>query len=363
MMKQADALMASGVAEGVFPGGVLLVSKDSKQLFCKAYGQTDIFSKIPMSRETIFDLASLTKPLATTLAVMKLIKREKLFLEQNVSSILPEFGANSKNEITIRNLLFHNSGLPDYREYYKALRKLPEKKRITALRGYLVKEPLLYPIGKKTLYSDLGFMILGWIVETAAGRSLDRFTEEEIYAPLKLGSGSPERLFFVDLKQPEIEEAVFAATEVCPWRRILLKGEVHDDNAYMMGGVAGHAGLFGSAGAVFKLLSFIVDVFHGRAVDSDIFDKHLMRKFLRKDEYSGRTSGFDTPSLTGSSSGRFFSKKSVGHLGFTGTSFWIDLERSVIVILLTNRVHPSRQNNKIKVFRPKLHDSVMKNFL
>jgi len=362
-MKQADALMSSGVAKGVFPGGVLLISKERKQLFCKAYGQSDIFFKMPMTRETIFDLASLTKPLATTLAVMKLIEQKKIFLEQSVASILPGFGANGKNKIMIRNLLFHNSGLPDYREYYKDLRKLSKNKRRAALRGYLLKEPLLYPVGKKTLYSDLGFMILGWIVETAAGRSLDRFTEEEIYAPLKLGAGSLERLFFVDLKQPEIEKDIFAATEVCPWRKILLKGAVHDDNAYVTGGVAGHAGLFGNAGAVFKLLSFIVDLFHGRAVDPYIFDRNLMRQFLRKDEYSGRASGFDTPSLTGSSSGRFFSKKSVGHLGFTGTSFWIDLERSVIIILLTNRVHPSRQNNKIKVFRPKLHDSVMKNFL
>ena len=363
MMSQADTFMARGVAEGVFPGGVLLVSKDGKQLFCKAYGCADIFSKTPMTRETIFDLASLTKPLATTLAVMRLIKRKKIVLDQNVASILPGFGDNDKKAITIRNLLYHNSGLPDYREYYKDLRRLPENRRAAALRAYLVKEPLLYPAGKKTLYSDLGFMILGWIVENVSGKRLDRFTAEEIYVPLKLGNGSAESLFFVSLEFAGPENDNFAATEVCPWRKILLKGAVHDDNAYALGGVAGHAGLFGSARAVFKLLSFIVDIFHGRVVDPDLFDRNLMREFLRRDEHAGRALGFDTPSLEGSGSGRFFSEKSVGHLGFTGVSFWMDPERSVIIILLTNRVHPSRQNNKIKAFRPELHDAVMKKIL
>jgi len=363
MMDQADTLMARGVAEGVFPGGVLLVSKESKQLFCKAYGCADIFSKTPMTKETIFDLASLTKPLATTLAVMKLVEREKLFLDQSVASILPGFGDNDKKEITIRNLLYHNSGLPDYREYYKDLCKLPENRRAAALRAYLVKEPLLYPAGKKILYSDLGFMILGLIVENVSGRRLDRFTTEEIYAPLKLGNGSAESLFFVDLKMLGLDNDIFAATEVCPWRKILLKGAVHDDNAYALGGIAGHAGLFGSAGAVFKLLSFIMDIVHGHLVVPDLFDRNLMSEFLRRDDHAGRALGFDTPSPEGSGSGRFFSEKSVGHLGFTGTSFWMDPERSVIIILLTNRVHPSRQNNKIKAFRPELHDAVMEKIL
>lgn len=358
-MEHADSVMARGVAEEVFPGGVLLVAKESRQLFCKAYGYADLFSKTPMTKETIFDLASLTKPLATTLAVMRLIQQQKLELSQRIISILPGFEDNGKNKITIRNLLYHNSGYPAYREYFKSLCKLPVNKRSAALRGYLIEESLLYPAGRKTLYSDLGFMILEWIVEQVSEKRLDRFLAEDIYEPLELCAGSSNELFFVDFKQPVIKNDIFAATEVCPWRKTLLKAVVHDDNAWVLGGVAGHAGLFGSAEAVFKLLTFISDIFHGRSDAADLFNRDLMREFLRNDEHSGRALGFDTPSVSGSSSGHFFSKKSFGHLGFTGVSFWVDLERSIIIILLTNRVHPSRYNYKIKKFRPKLHDVIM----
>ncbi len=362
MMDQADELMAVGVERGVFPGGVLLVAAEGVTLFCKAYGWADIFSKIPMRRGTIFDLASLTKPLATTLAVMRLIERKELSLEQRVASILPGFGDKERKEITIRNLLCHNSGLPDYREYYKELRRLPESSRSAALKAYLVKEPLLYPAGKKTVYSDLGFMVLGWVVENVSGKRLDRFTAEEIYEPLRLGCGSADSLFFVELCVEGYEKESFAATEVCPWRKVLLKGAVHDDNAYVLGGVSGHAGLFGGVRAVYKLLSFLLGVFQGGLAGPSLFSRGLVRTFFTRDDNAGRALGFDTPSVEDSSSGRFFSRQSIGHLGFTGVSFWMDPERSMIVILLTNRVHPSRNNDKLKSFRPVLHDAVMKNF-
>ena len=154
----------------------------------------------------------------------------------------------------------------------------------------------------------------------------------------------------------------FAATERCPWRNILLDGVVHDDNAYVVGGIEGHAGLFGTADSVYILLSALLSVFHGRS-STGVFVKELVHTFFERQENSDKTLGFDTPSLVNDSCGRYFSKKSVGHLGFTGTSFWIDLERCVIVILLTNRVHPSRENTKIRTFRPKLHDMIMQEIL
>ncbi len=353
-MELVDKLMKQAISENIFPGGVLLVFREDSIIFFKAYGYANIFSKRRMTKDTIFDLASLTKPLATTLAVMKLMQQQKLDLEQDIGSVLPQLHGTGKGKIKISHLLYHNSGLPDYRPYFSKLRNLPLYSRINVLRNLLVKEPLLHPTGQKVLYSDIGFMILRWVVESISGRRLDQYVYEEIYNPLKI-----ENLFFVDLNL-ERPDGKFAATEFCPWRNILLEGAVHDDNAYVMGGIEGHAGLFGTASDANILLSELLSVFYGSS-QNHLFQKDLVNKFFQRREDSGRALGFDTPSLLDSSCGSYFSKKSIGHLGFTGTSFWMDLESSVIVILLTNRIHPSRSNEKIKSFRPKLHDAVFKN--
>ena len=353
-MKRVDRLMKDAIVNRVFPGGVLVVSLDSNIVFYAAYGYANIFSGRPMSPDTIFDLASLTKPLATTLAVMKLVSQQKLELDQHLGSILLQFKNTDKGQIKIEHLLYHNSGLPDYRPYYKSLCKLEPNLRKDALRDFLVKEPLINPVGKQVLYSDLGFIILCWVIEQVSRERLDRFVTKEIYSPLGL-----ENLFFVDLDSKSRKEK-FAATERCPWRNIILDGAVHDDNAYVVGGIEGHAGLFGTADDLYRLLSLLLSVFHGRST-SHLFKKELLQTFFKREDSTGRALGFETPILTESSCGRYFSRESVGHLGFTGTSFWMDLERSVIVILLTNRIHPSRDNKKIKAFRPKLHDTVMEN--
>ncbi len=353
-MEPVNNLMKEALSNNIFPGGVLLVSTDDTVVFSEAYGYADILSQRLITRDTVFDLASLTKPLATTLAVMRLVQKAELGLKQNIGSILPRFKSTEKGQINIEHLLYHNSGLSDYRPYYKSLSKFEPNNRRDALRELLVEEPLIKPVGKQVLYSDIGFMILSWVIEKVSGNRLDRFVTEEIYSPLGL-----ENLFFVDVESKP-RKARFAATEFCTWRNVLLNGVVHDENAYVVGGVEGHAGLFGTADDVYRLLSVLLSVFHGRSEDH-IFEKELLQTFFKPRVDTGRGLGFDTPSLTGSSCGLYFSKKSVGHLGFTGTSFWMDLDRNVIVILLTNRVHPSRDNNKIKAFRPKLHDMVMDN--
>ena len=354
-MKHVNRLMKDAVANHVFPGGVLLVSLDRHIVFFEAYGDANLFSGRKMTKQTVFDLASLTKPLATTLAAMELIQQSRLTLKENLGSILPLFKNTDKEKIRVENLLYHNSGFPDYRPYYEAVKKIEPGKRKNALREFLIKEPLIHPIGHQVVYSDLGFMVLCWVIEEVAGIRLDRFVTEIIYRPLGL-----KKMFFlpVDKKQPVAE---FAATEKCPWRGILLEGVVHDDNAYSVGGIEGHAGLFGTAGDVFYLLSELMAVYRG-SVSTGIFDIDLTRRFLSLNEQNGRALGFDTPSPKGSSCGRYFSKRTLGHLGFTGTSFWMDLDRAIVVILLTNRIHPSRDNNRIKAFRPKLHDAVMENF-
>jgi len=355
-MRQVDSLMHQGLSDKVFPGAVLLISRKDSILFIKAYGYANIFTKRLMAEDTIFDLASLTKPLATTLAIMNLVEWSKLDLDQNLGSILPKFNKTEKEQIKIKHLLSHTSGLPDYRPYYKELVKLSMDARKDALMDLIAKEPLVDHIGNKELYSDLGFMILRHVVEHVSGKQFGRFVEEAVFTPLLPDAG--RGFFFVDTDlhlQPER----CAATEFCPWRNILLEGVVHDENAYVMGGVDGHAGLFGTAGCVHRLLSELLFVYHGWS-STHIFKKDLLKIFFKRQDNTEKALGFDTPSLQNSSSGDFFSKKSVGHLGFTGTSFWMDLEQSVIVILLTNRIHPSRDNTKIKAFRPKIHNTIMK---
>ncbi len=352
-MKHVRQLMQQAVSDKVFPGAVLLASKEGRIVFHGAFGFRDLLTRPAMTTETIFDLASLTKPLATTLAVMILVQQRKLELTQNIGDTLPAFKKDQKAAIKIENLLYHNSGLADYRPFYKEIEHLPSENRIKALRQLLVNEPLIHPPGSRVVYSDIGFMILEWLVEEICGQRLDHFVSEMIYKPLGL-----ENLFFVDLSaiQPQ---GVFAATEQCPWRQHMLAGQVHDENAYVVGGIQGHAGLFGTACDVHRLLLQLLTAYHGKQ-SINLFQTKQVRLFFRRLAGSDKALGFDTPSPLNSGSGKFFSPNSVGHLGFTGTSFWMDLDRSIIIILLTNRVHPRRDNEAIKAFRPKLHDEVMR---
>ena len=348
-MRKIDDLMTRAISRKVFPGAVLLASVGGDIRFFKAFGVADIFSRRPVSNFTFFDLASLTKPLATTLGIMALIKKEGFDIDQDIRFILPGFKISG---ITSRNLLAHTSGLPAWRPYYFKLGKMPRSKRKEALVGLILDESLSQKPDKGVLYSDIGFMILSRVIEIVSGKRLDRFLHETVYAPLEI-----DGLFFVDVhSKPAVKN--FAATEICPWRKTMLEGVVHDDNAYASGGIEGHSGLFGNAEKVHKLLWEILSVFSGRK-KSVVFEKKRLQIFFERERRGGRALGFDMPSQTGASCGKYFSKKSVGHLGFTGTSFWMDLEREAIAILLTNRVHPFRENEKIKRFRPVIHDAVM----
>jgi CubicO group peptidase (beta-lactamase class C family) len=354
-------LMRQGVAEGVFPGGVLLVSRNGIIEFLRPYGVRNSFTRTSVTAQTVFDLASLTKPLATTPAVMALIRSGHLNLDQCIGGLLSDFNKTDKSCISIRQLLDHTSGLPNYYPYYADIGELPAGERREAMRAAVCQTRLTRPVGQEEVYSDLGFMILGWVVEAVSGKRLDRFVAEDVYEPLGLNTEGEWGLGFVDLATP-VPFTDVAATEVCPWRQSLLEGVVHDDNAYIMGGIAGHAGLFGNAQSVHEMVSVFWTA-HKAQKQEGLFPTDLVRTFLQPGKEGGRPLGFDAPAREGSSSGRFFSTATVGHLGFTGTSFWLDLERSIIVVLLTNRVHPHRNNDKIKGFRPQIHDAVMVSLL
>jgi CubicO group peptidase (beta-lactamase class C family) len=318
-----------------------------------------------MRLSTIFDLASLTKPLATTLGLMLLVKENKLQLDDQVTQFVPSL-ANTPTKI--RHLLNHTSGLPAWKPYYEDVIHCATKGKTVfvgsrAAKNYILKQvhqeaPLSEP-GTQALYSDLGFMVLGEIIETISGTNLDVFFHDRILQRLKLRSTT-----FIDLtpcptSQSQFKEDEIAPTELCPWRKKVLCGEVHDDNAFAMGGVAGHAGLFSSARGIHTIVAKLDRCLQG--CDS-FLSQRLVEEFFTKDDSVPRSThalGWDTPALEKSSSGRHFSRRSVGHLGFTGTSLWWDLEKNCHVILLTNRVHPNRNNEKIKRFRPKIHDLIM----
>ena len=349
------------ILQGVFPGAVLLCSVNQKIVFHESYGMADIFKKRKMRKDSIFDLASLTKPLATTLALSKLIERDQVFLDQKIGSILNEFAISEKADITIDMLLRHTSGFPAHREYYKTIIKINENPR-QYLRHLLVHEALESKIDTCQVYSDLGFMVLSWIIEEISCRRLDRFVSQQIYSPLGI-----DDLFFINLdlidhtlKNKKYQQQI-VATQQCPWRKKLLTGEVDDDNAWAVGGIEGHAGLFGNAVSIYKLCCEILNALENKP--TKVLAPDVIKAFVQKKNQHDMVAGFDTPSKENSSSGQFFSSSSIGHLGFTGTSFWIDPEISLIIIFLTNRVHPLRFNEGIKNFRPQIQDLIYSELL
>lgn len=358
------------VRRGAFPGAVLLVGREAEVIYHRAFGTRDTESgtDTPMHPDTIFDLSSLTKPLATAAAFLLMLADRRVRLDDRVTRFFPDFGVHGKTHVEFRHLLTHSSGLPGWYPYHRDVVNLEKRGRLNfavsaGARHYVYEQvhrsPMAYPTGSRSLYSDLGFMVLGEFVEEVSGVGLDRFCQERLFKPLGLRCTSFIDLRTMRLRKLEPVSEMIAPTERCPWRKKVLCGEVHDDNAYVMGGIAGHAGLFSSAREVHALVNQWWTGYRGR---SGGLPSDLVRTFwtpVRGIPGSTWALGWDTPSPKGSQSGSRFSPNSVGHLGFTGTSLWLDLDRGVHVIFLTNRVHPSRDNDRIRQVRPRVHDRVM----
>ncbi len=362
--------MDAAVERRVFPGAVLLVREGTRIFYHRAFGHRSVEPEVtPMHEDTIFDLSSLTKPFATSVAMMLLLKERKIGLDDRVTRFFHNFGVYGKTHMTFRHLLTHSSGLAAWRPYYKEILHIERREgRINFLgthgaKAYtyqqIQRERLEAPSGTRSTYSDLGFMLLGAVIEEVSGQTLDRFCHERIFRPLGLRTTGFVDLSLLRTRRLEPVTEMIAPTERCPWRKKILCGEVHDDNAYAMGGVSGHAGLFGTAKDLGTLLSRLKDCY-GNA--HPWIPQHIVQEFWTCDRSvpdSTWALGWDTPSPTESSTGTHFSPHSVGHLGFTGTSAWLDLERDRQVILLTNRVHPSRDNDAIRTFRPFIHDLIV----
>ena len=364
-----EAALQKAVDDGVFPGAQLAVRLHGELQCAVVAGR--LSSEPPgflVQPSTIYDLASLTKPLATVTSIVLLIQRAKVALEDSIQQVLVELEGTPIGEATVRDLLTHRSGLPGWRPIYERL----EARGMTsgysggnqsireAVLSMIRDEPLIYVRGERSVYSDLGFMLLGFLVERLSGMALDRWCEEAIARP----TGAAPLLFrpVTGSGQSLPEVSRIAPTEQDVWRHRLLRGEVHDENAALMGGVAGHAGLFGTAESVLAVSGAWLRGYHGR---ESILEEKIVRQFTTRQESVLRSSwalGWDTPS-TPSSSGSCFSERSFGHLGYTGTSLWIDPTCELEVVLLSNRIHPTRKNEKIKVFRPLIHDLVYREYV
>ncbi len=351
-LKPAYDVMHGAISDGAFPGGVLAVGYRD-ELTIRAFGKQTYDSSAPTVRpDTLYDIASLSKSLVTTTLIAHLTEVTgggRVDLDAPIERYLPEWasGANPdwRHKVTVRHLLTHTSGLPAHVDYYKKCKTEAE------VVAKIMAEPLLAAPGEKEVYSDLGYILLGAIIERVTGRTLEALAQEQIFAPL----GMKDTMY----NPPKSLLARIAPTEKdTEYRKRLVHGVVHDENAFAMGGVAGHAGVFSTAGNLAAFCQMLLN--GGLYAHHRFLGRSTIAEFTASQALSGgtRTFGWAVPT-EGSSSGHYFSKSSFGHTGFTGTSIWIDPEKELFVILLTNRVYPTRENHKIQQVRPALHDAVL----
>jgi beta-N-acetylhexosaminidase len=346
-MAEVDRVIEGFLAREAFPGAVVAVGRQGKQVHLRAFGRLASEPRAAaVATDSIYDLASLTKVIATTTMAMILVDEGKLDLDKAVVDYLPGFVGKGKERVTVRQLLSHSGGLEWWAPLHQELRS--QKAYVERIQAM----DLVYEPGTQSKYTDLGVILLGEILERVAGRSLEGFVLERVFTPL----GMAETRY----RPPSAWLPRIAPTELDPWRRRLVHGEVHDENAFALGGVAPHAGLFGTAP---DLARFAQMLLWGGIYDHQrIVSRRTLEAFTRPAGVPGSTRalGWDTKSPEGSSAGTLFSASSFGHTGFTGTSLWLDPERELFVILLTNRVHPTRENNLIREVRPAVADAVVR---
>lgn len=358
-------MLQRALENGSTPGIALLVDKNEECLYRNALGYAQVYPEPrELTEETIFDIASLTKVVATTTAVMLLLRDKKLKLQDPVKKYVPEF---VHEQITLTHLLTHSAGFPDWLPLYEEIQQeadrqgsdfvgSPEAKQL--LIEKVCHTDLIFTPGQYSKYNDLGFILLGYAIENITGTTLDLYCEGKIFSPLGMSTT------FFRKKGDPLREGDYAATERCEWRRRVICGEVHDENAYAMGGVAGHAGLFSTLDDIHRFMTRLRRCYTG---EDDMIPKAIIQKFFARQnlvEGSTRALGWDTPSRPQqkkekASGGALISEKSVGHTGFTGTSIWFDLKRKLVVLLFSNRIHPSRHNQTFLSMRPKIHDTVV----
>ena len=328
-----DRIVSRGINAGGYPGAAVVIGRNGYAVYQKGFGKLGWTASSPRvtADRSIYDLASLTKVVGTTTAAMVLYDQGRLDLEAPVSTYLPAFSGGWKDSVTVRHLLTHRSGLPAGRDLWRIART-PDEARAAVLSTPLECKP-----GQCYIYSDLGADVLGFVVEAVAGESLDVFLHDKVFEPLGMND-----TFF---RPADSLTYRIAPTEIAPPRGYPLQGEVHDENAYALGGVAGHAGLFSTAAdlSIFAQMMLNGGSYNGVRVLSDT----VVSLFTRRTAGT-RALGWDTAEGTGGA-GKFLDSRAFGHTGYTGTSIWIDPDRQMFVLLLTNRVHAARARRPAKV--------------
>lgn len=329
-----DRVVQRGITAGGFPGASVVVGREGYSAFSKGFGALDWTPKglAVTADQSIYDLASLTKVIGTTTAIMVLYDQGKVALDAPVSRYIPSFSGGLKDQVTIKHLLTHRAGLPAGRELWR-IAHTPEEARAAVLAS-----PINCVPGNCYEYSDLGADILGFVAEAASGEPLDQFLQEKVYGPL----GMDDTHF-----KPTAGDAIRTApTEIAPPRGYPLRGEVHDENAYALGGVAGHAGLFSTASDLSVFAQMLLN--NGEYAGVRIVADSTVALFTHRAERGTRALGWDSCDGNGGC-GQYLSSRAFGHTGFTGTSIWIDPDRQMFVILLTNRVHAAKAKRPSKV--------------
>ena len=358
---QVNDLMEEGVGN-VFPGGVLRVAVEGKEVFHRPFGTLRPRGQgTPVRHGTVFDTASLTKCVSIASLIMKGVDEGWCDLSTNVCKKLGPIGGHA--EMPLHLLLSHRSGLPNWRPYLDWLFERHSDiepgtdEAIALMKQWILNEPLVNEVNQLAHYSDLGYMILGWWLEETMGDSLNHLFETHVAKPLRMKSTRYIPTTGWDAVGSFPCQNTMAPAEICPGRKRLAHGEVHDENAFVLGGIAGHAGLFSNA----EDLGTWADALMSCHETSGFISRESIRTFWAPiptpDDSTWRL-GFDGVSPARSSGGRLVNSSGVCHLGFTGASIWIDPERKATTVLLTNRVHPSRENNLIRDFRPVLHDAI-----
>jgi CubicO group peptidase (beta-lactamase class C family) len=358
-LEAVDAVVRAAVAARAFPGGVLAIGRDGALAHLRAFGRLSYDERAAAAgADTLYDLASLTKVIVTTTLAMLLVDEGKLDLDARVSAVLPAFTGGGKERVTPRQLLTHSGGLLWWAPLYKELEGR------AAYVARIVAMDLQYEPGTKAVYSDLGLILLGEVIERLAGAPLGELARRRVLDPL----GMKDTMYL----PPEALRPRIAPTEDDPWRGRVLCGEVHDENAAALGGIAPHAGLFGTAPDLARFAAMLLD--GGRGPEGPLVTRATLERFTTRAGVPGasRALGWDTPASESgersstpgapgySSAGSLLSARSFGHTGFTGTSLWIDPERGLYVILLTNRVHPTRENDAIRGVRAQVADAAVR---
>ena len=338
------AVLDRAVRDSAFPGAIAIVGSHAGNLATVAAGRLDWNESTVPDEHTLWDLASLTKVIGTTSAMMRLVGEGRVALDAPVQRYLPQWTVPGAERVTIRHLLLHTSGLRAHRPLNT------ETSDAAGARALVYATPLDTVPGARTLYSDLGIILLGEVIEHITAEPLDAYLRRSVFEPL----GMRETMF----RPPAELLPRIAPTEVDPWRGRHIRGEVHDENAFRLGGIAPHAGLFGSAHDLARFARMYLN--HGTLDSARVLDSAMVALFTRVADrsFSTRALGWDTPDGR-NSAGSLMSGRAFGHTGFTGTSIWIDPASDVFVLLLTNRVNPSRANMRIAAVRRAVADAAM----